>query len=68
MKDFFDNLLGILYAIFLMMIPAMAIGLIAFVLNLFGVLDTAIAFYDLFRFGIIILVMFGGIIAFFRGR
>ena len=68
MKDFFDNLVGIIIAILFAMSPALILAAIAFVLNLLGVLDTAIALYDLMRLGIILLIVVGTIATIIRGR
>lgn len=68
MKNFFDNLQGLLIALLFIAAPGLLICVVAFVLNLFGVLDTAIALYDLMRLGIILLIVVGTIVTIIRGK
>jgi hypothetical protein len=68
MKNFFDNLQGLLIALLFIAAPGLLICVVAFVLNLLGVLDTAIALYDLMRLGIVLLIVVGTIATIIRGR
>ena len=68
MKNFFDNLLGLIRALIFMAIPVAIIGGIYTVLNHLGVWEIALFSYDVFRIVVILFFIILSIGVILRGH